>query len=33
MFIDAGVHYCVCVKKDLEVNKSVDKSNAVDNIN
>lgn len=33
VFIDAGVHYSVCVKKDLEVNKSVDKSNSVDNIN
>lgn len=33
VFINAGVHYCVCVKKDVEVNKSVDNSNSVDNRN
>lgn len=33
VFIDAGAHYCICVKKDVEVKKSVDNSNAVDNRN
>ena len=33
VFINAGAHYCICVKKDVEVKKSVYNINSVDNSN